>query len=124
MKRVTQVLCVALAVIVLTGGCFLNYHPGSGEKVGQVVKVNKEGIFCQTWEAQLIRGGISDGSGAFGVQPFDFTVESDALAEKVQKYMRDQTEVVIKYRMEGLYAACRSSSSGHFLVSIEPAVKR
>ncbi|MBX4190358.1 hypothetical protein KW791_03645, partial [Candidatus Parcubacteria bacterium] len=75
------------------------------------------------WEGQLIRGGMSGGSGTIGAQPFDFTIESDAMAEKAQEYMTNQTEVVIKYRMEGLYSVCRSDSSGHFLTSIEPAKK-
>lgn len=123
MKRGTILSPVLLVSAVLLMGCGINGRPGSGEKIGQVVKLSNQGMFCQTWEGQLIRGGMSGGSGSFGVQPFDFTVEDDELAQKVVKYMQDQTEVIIKYRMEGLYSVCRSDSSGRFLVSIEPAKK-
>jgi hypothetical protein len=35
--------------------------------------------------------------------------------------LQNQQEVVITYRIEGVYGACRSDSGGHFLVSVRPA---
>jgi hypothetical protein len=104
-------------------GCGINSTPGSGEKVGQIVKLSKQGIISQTWEGQLIRGGMSNGSGTVGTQPFNFTIQDDITAKKVREFMENQTEVVISYNMEGVYSAFRSDSSGHFLTSIEPAKK-
>jgi len=115
-----------IALLVLAAffaGCGVNTHPGDGEKIGQIVKVSKEGVFVDTWEAQLIRGGLTGGSGAFGTVPFDFTIEDKALVKKVQELMQNQKEVIIKYRVEGIYSRFRSGSSGYFLVSIEPAAK-
>lgn len=124
MRKERLILLIVLSVgIFLSAGCSINTSPGTGEKIGQVVRLNKQGLLCKTWEGQLIRGGISDGSGAFGTVPFDFTVENDEMAKRTQEFMQNQTEVVIKYRMEGIYAICRSDSSGHFLTSIEPAKK-
>lgn len=124
MARTLGFISIALVLILSIAGCGLpNTSPGSGEKIGQVVKLSKQGILCKTWEGQLIRGGMVGGSGAFGTIPFDFTVESDELAQKVQKYMQDQTEVIVRYQVEGFYAWCRSDSMGHFLVGIEPAKK-
>jgi hypothetical protein len=88
-----------------------------------VVKLSKQGLASDTWEAQLIRGGINNGSGSFGTTPFDFTVEGDELVEKVKQLMESQAEVVIEYRIEGVYSPFRSESHGNFLVSIEPAKK-
>lgn len=116
------VICVLLTCLSSVG-CMLNTSPGTGEKIGQIVKLSSQGIMCATWEGQLIRGGMTGGSGTIGAQPFDFTIESKEMADKAQQFMADQTEVVIKYRMEGVYSACRSDSGGHFLVSIEPAKK-
>lgn len=101
-----------------------NIRSGAGEKIGQVVKLSKEGFMRKTWEGQLIRGGIVDGSGSIGTTPFDFTVQSDEMAKVVQGYMRDQTEVVITYRIAGLYSPFSSGSQGHFLVDIKPAKKK
>jgi hypothetical protein len=115
-------LFVLLILIISFAGCGVN-TPGSGEKIGQIVKVSQEGVFVDTWEAQLIRGGLTGGSGAFGTVPFDFTIEDEALVNKVQMYMQNQQEVIIKYRVEGIYSRFRSGSKWYFLVSIEPANK-
>lgn len=118
----TIIIFILSSLIIGTSGCGIN-RPGNGEKIGQIVKLNKQGIIAETWEAELIRGGMSGGSGSFGMQPFHFTIEDNKTAEKVQEYLQNQTEVIIKYKIEGIYSAFRSDSSGHFLISIEPAKK-
>jgi hypothetical protein len=111
-----------LLVAILPAGCLCNTSPGDGEKVGTIVKLHKGGIFCDTYEAELIRGGMNGGSGSFGVQPFDFTIENKAQADTVRKYMEAGTEVRITYRREGIYSVCRSGDgAGDFLTSIVPA---
>lgn len=113
-----------LAVVILSAaltGCGLNPSPGDGEKIGQIVKVQKRGLFWKTWEAELIRGGMNGGCGSFGTTPFEFTIENDETAKAAITNMETQTEVVIKYRMEGIYSITRSESSGHFLNSMTPA---
>jgi iron complex outermembrane recepter protein len=109
-----------LFALVFLAACGINTSPGEGEKIGQIVKLNKQGIFNDTWEAELIRGGMTGGSGVVGIQPFDFTISSDSEADIINTYLKNQTEVVIKYRMEGIWSLFRSESNGHFLVSISP----
>lgn len=122
-SRAVLLAIFVLFLAVVVSGCMINTSPGTGEKIGQIVKVSKQGMIEKTWEAQLIRGGMTGGSGAFGTVPFDFTIEDEALVKKAEMYMQNQTEVIIKYRMEGIYSLFRTESSGHFLVSIEPAAK-
>lgn len=119
----SKFLTVLLALTFLSGlsGCGLNTSPGSGDKIGQIVKVSKQGMLVRTWEAQLIRGGMNGGSGSFGTVPFDFTIEDDAMAKQAQEYMQNQEEVIIHYRMEGIYSLMRTESGGHFLSTIQPA---
>lgn len=90
---------------------------GYGEKVGQIIKLNKQGFFCKTWEAELIRGGMNNGSGAASTL-FDFTIEDPRLVAAVQDALDKQYEVKIHYNMEAA-TACRSDSNDHFLNSIE-----
>lgn len=118
---VLSILLILLALLS-TGGC-VNFSNGEGQKIGQVVKFSREGFVNDTWEGQIIRGGMNQGSGAFGTVPFDFTVEGNDLVNKVEKCMNEQTEVVIRYRIEGFYSPFRSKSRGHFLVSIESLKK-
>lgn len=91
---------------------------GNGEKVGQIVKLSKYGFFCKTYEAQIIRGGLNNGSGASGLA-FDFTIEDEKLVPAVQAALDSQTEVKIHYNTEAA-TACRSESGDHFLQSIVP----
>lgn len=89
-------------------------------KVGQIIAVHNGGILNDTYEAEILRGGFSSGSGANG-QAFWFTIEDPAMAEKASQYMTNQTEVVLNYRSQGVYSGCSSSSGGDFAVSISPA---
>lgn len=114
-------LVIFMFVFLLLVG--INLRPGYNEKIGQIVKVGYEGMFVKTWEAQLIPGGMSNGSGSCGINPFNFTIESETMAKEAQKYMQNQTKVIIKYRMEGIYLHFRTGGNGRFLVSIEPTKK-
>lgn len=118
-------LVVGFIVLFLLSSPFIgfNLNPGRGEKVGQIVRYTEEGIVCKTFEAQLIRGGLNSGSGAFGIKPFEFTVTDPAMMQKVAQYMDSQEEVRITYDIDGIYATCNSGSGGNFLTSIEPRVK-
>ena len=120
MKNVLIYGCIFIFFVIVSG-CGINTSPGSGEKIGQIVRINKQGMVNKTWEAQLIRGGMSGGTGSFGTVPFDFTIEDEEVAKQAQEYMQKQTEIVIKYRMEFIYSLFRSDSSGNFLIGIRLA---
>lgn len=92
-------------------------NPGTGEKVGTIVKVSNEGLFCKTNEAQLIRGGMANGSGAFGVEPFNFTIPDHLLAATTDAFQH-QREVRISY-VSRIMSVC-SSETGHVLTAITP----
>lgn len=117
MKRLILSIIPALLL-----ACNVNTNPCTGEKIGQIVKLNKTGMISTTWEAELIRGGMSGGSGVVGIAPFDFTIEGDSLAKIAQAAMTRQTEVTVKYRIEGISRSTRSDM-GIFAVSIDPAPK-
>jgi hypothetical protein len=106
---------IGLTVGVMLSGCI---DSGNGNKVGSVTKLAQEGVFCKTWEGQLIRGGFSNGSGVMGA-PFEFTIENNPeLVKKVAELMDSQQEVKITYRTEAM-TLCRSDSYNHFLTDIE-----
>lgn len=89
---------------------------GSGEKLGRITKLNQQGTICKSWEGEIIRGGMNNGSGAFGA-PFQFTVEDPVVLKQVQAAFDKQQEVKITYHMERA-SWCRSDSDSHFLTSI------
>lgn len=113
---------LVLAVIALAG-C----SKGSGERVGALNTVGiKMGPFntCPTWEGEIVRGGLSNGSGASG-KPFDFTIADEKQAHELQSLLGKDIEIKLHYHHEG-WTFCRSESDGYFLDSYEvvtPGVK-
>jgi hypothetical protein len=105
----------AASLLLLLGGC---WETGNGEKIGTITRLNKRGVFCQTWEGEIIRGGLNTGSGVMGAA-FHFTVEDPSLVPLVEQAMNSQQEVKIGFRSEGM-TFCRSDSDNYFLTRIEP----
>lgn len=111
-----------LLVVLAMCSCGVNCNPGDGTKVGQIVKLSNEGMVWKTWEGQLIRGGMTSGSGTVGTVPFDFTIQDEAVLAAAQKYMDSQTEVIVHYHIRGIFVVASSGSGGgYYVTSIEPA---
>lgn len=100
-------LIAGLAAFLLSG-C-LCATPTKGEKVGQIIRLQEEGMFNTTTEGQLLRGGLSSGSGAMGVVPFDFTIQDQRLVDIAKKAMVENKEVKVTYHLP-LTAGCTSRS--------------
>ena len=115
MKFRTLIPVSVVVLSLLLSGC---WDKGSGEKIGSIVRLQRTGMFCKTWEGEIIRGGLNSGSGSMG-SIFHFTVEDEGVAQQVQKAMETQQEVKITYREEALWF-CRSDSNGYFLTKVEP----
>ena len=116
MKR----LCAVLVGLALAFPAVGFYEYGSGEKVGFITKVEKLGWICRTWEAELIRGGLQDGSGAIGGRAFHFTIhKDDVLLEKVKSAMARQVEVKIKYRQDAITFCSTHNDGRYFITDIE-----
>ena len=109
---------ILVSLTVFLSGC---WDMGGGEKIGSITRLQRTGVFCKTWEGEIIRGGLNSGSGVVG-NAFHFTVEDDTIAQQVQKAMEAQQEVKITYKKEG-FSFCRSDSGNYFLVKIEPLNK-
>lgn len=106
-----------IAMFALSG-CL---QDSAGEKAGSITRLSKDGWMplCKTWEGEIIRGGLNNGSGAFGAA-FHFTI-SGSLVDEVKKALETQKEVKIHYHHEKfiLLGSCSSKSDGYFLDSIE-----
>ncbi len=113
-RTLRAALLLFLAVPILTG-C---WETGNGEKIGTITRLNKRGVFCQTWEGEIIRGGLNTGSGVMGAA-FHFTIEDEKLVPLVKHFMETTQEVEIGFRSEAV-TFCRSDSRNYFLKSIRP----
>jgi len=122
LNNVRQPLILFLMFIVCIIGCGCTVNtPSEGEKIGRIVKLSREGFFCKTWEGELIRGGITDGSGSMGIS-FHFTVEADSargqiLLNLLHEAMQSQSEVILSYRSEAIVSVCRSESTHPYFIT-------
>lgn len=107
---------IALLSLLTLSAC---YTTQDGEKVGTITKLSKQGIIFNTWEGQIIRGGLNGGSGGFG-SSFEFTVEDMTVLAKMQLAMENQKEVKIHYHKEAICMFWRSETSGcYFIDSVQ-----
>jgi hypothetical protein len=112
--KILHKLGVVLLISSTLSGC---WTVSNGEKIGTIVKISKEGLLIKTNEAELIRGGMNNGSGSFG-RPFDFTIESEDMLKTANFALENAKEVKIKYHQE-LATMWRCKSNNYFLDSIE-----
>ena len=113
MMKVKTVIVFMLSI--LQAGC---WEYADGEKVGTIIKMERSGLLCKTWEATMVRGGFTDGSGVAGTTISHFTIEDGRDVMTVRVFMEAQTPVRVRYREE-VVSFCRSDSANVFLTSIE-----
>ena len=106
-------LIILLPLFMLTA-C---WEVSSGNKIGVITKLAKQGLFIKTYEGQIIRGGFNSGTGAMG-SAFNFTVENPETLKQLQNAMDKQQEVKIFYHAE-LATFFRSESENHFVDKVE-----
>jgi len=92
---------ILFMAVILCCGC--NRMTGRGEKVGTIIKLSQEGFWVKTWEAELIRGGMAGGTGAFSTTPLHVTIRDESLLPAVRKAFDEQKEVVVTYESHALY---------------------
>ena len=104
-----------ISLILCLSGC---WELEKGEKTGRIVKIAKAGYVIKTWDGELIRGGLNDGSGSMG-RSFHFTIESDELVEKLKSAMESQKQINIKYHKEWITFLRTNDDQNYFADSVE-----
>src|SRR5262249_1702712 len=97
MNAKNTALCLALALLL--SACIKD---SSGEKVGIITRLSHDGWVpvCKTWEGEIIRGGLNNGTGVVSGEAFHFTVASGEQRLEVQRALESQKEVKILYHHE------------------------
>lgn len=96
MKLLAITMFLLLAIGLSCNACS-GKHTAHGTRNGNIVKLAEEGLFWKTEEVEIIRGGMTTGTGGFGVKPFYATVTNRDDLAKLQKAFEQQKEVVITY---------------------------
>lgn len=105
----TIVIYVAAFFVILFAlipmGCGKGFNAGEGKKIGQIVKIGQHGMFCSTYEAEIIRGGLNGGSGVNGLA-LDFSITDQKLYEQLIEAMEKQQEIELSYTRGKFWGLC------------------
>lgn len=99
---------IAIGVCCTLSGCWTTEN---GTKAGVITKIAKQGAFWGTYEGELIRGGLADGSGATG-RSFKFTLGQSKNVNVVKslELLDKNKPVTIQYHCEAFVAPWRGES--------------
>jgi len=105
------VLCFVAVFTIVVWLSWLFKPTHTGERVGQIIKLSKGGLFYKTWEAEILKGGMANGSGGFA-KPLNFTIpnKDKTLLSQVQYAMDSGKQVVLYYHTE---KHCVTTSDTH-----------
>jgi hypothetical protein len=106
---------ILISLLLCLTGC---WELEKGEKTGKIVKVAKAGYIFKTWDGELIRGGLNDGSGSMG-RAFHFAIENEEVVEKLKLAMESQKQINIKYHQEAITFLRTNDDGDYFVDSVE-----
>lgn len=105
--------CVAGCMVGCSG---IEYS--EGERAGVVYKISKKGLVWKTWEGQLSLGlNERDSEGAIVAKVFNFTVQDETLAAKIQKAAESGRRVTLKYNQK-IFRGCSYGSTGYDVIEV------
>ena len=114
MKSISKKLIILLCCLSISG-C---WETSKGQKVGTIVKCASEGFFIKTYECELIRGGMNDGSGSFG-KSFHFTASNAEHVKILNEALNNQKSVEITYHQEWISLWRTETKDNSFLDDIK-----
>lgn len=112
------IIIAMIAIIAgLFGGCGCSFQSSKGERTGNVTKLSYKGVFGNSWEGEMVLGGIrttSDGGVAANI--WQFTVPQDEnLLSKIRYASEHGTRITIKYHQPFFYNTFKNRSGGYFV---------
>lgn len=120
------VLSILLILIALGGvgscrinGCGRGYSEGT--RIGVVTKLSRKGFIFKSLEGEALIGGFdasSDG-GTMTPRTFEFSVESQDVADRLTKFASEGARVVLTYEQYAIQPARLQTS--YVVVQAEPA---
>ncbi len=104
------------ALSLLLCGC---WNTGNGSKVGNIVAIKDSGMLVRTYTIEVIKGGMSNGSGSFSGKAFFANVEDALQINNARTAFNNQEEVIVKYHTELYCAPWRREGEANYCVFVD-----
>lgn len=109
-------LSVLIAATSLFAACGANYS--NGTRVGVVTKLSEKGMFCKSWEGEMLMALPSSVSSTTEPEKFTFNVDQNAV-EKVKSAMNSGQRVELVYRQWWMSPICIEND--HVVIDVKAA---
>lgn len=103
-----------LTSLISLSGC---YETESGRIKGTINLVTREGIFFKTYNCEVVKGGLEDGTGNIG-KTMEFNIEKKYLVHKANALLKDRKNITIQYHKEAICAPWRGDMRAYFIDDI------
>lgn len=95
----------------------------NGSRAGTITKFSHKGIFCKTWEGELLMGGMrnntdSKGNVTLSANVWAFSVTDPEIVSQVQAAMDEGRTVVLEYDQWVATPVC-SAESQYIVVGVK-----
>ncbi len=96
-KKTLLFLSIGLVLFVVGYFLFTNYTYSEGTRTGYLIKTSKKGYVFKTYEGQLNLGGFgTDQSTGLMGNVWDFSIEDEAMYQKIQAFEGEKVTVSYK----------------------------
>ena len=101
---------LALVCLPLVGCGKFVYSEGN--RAGTVIKFSHKGIFCKTWEGELLMGGMKQNEDkSLQANVFEFSVTDQEIVAKVNEALENGKRVALTYEQVVLPWVCSQDTS-------------
>lgn len=108
-------IAILFSMLLSLVSCGRGYS--DGERTGTVTKLSNKGLFCKTWEGELLMGGIRQTENGPAANVWTFTVTDPKWLEPLQKAQNIGERVTIGY-VQWFAAPPCTSESGYEVTSV------
>lgn len=107
-----------VALMLFCVGCGRGLDYSDGSRQGTIVKFSKKGVFCKTWEGEMVLGGLRSSEGGAVANVWEFSVIDEKLVPLVQQAADSGERIKLSYH-QGLFTGVCISNSDYFVTSVE-----
>lgn len=102
---------IMVMLFVFTVVIKISPSQSEGERIGVVTKISKKGVFCKSWEGEMLLGYGQNGVMAH--EKFYFSTMDNAIGNQISDVARNSGMVVLSYKEPFITWPCTTSTTYH-----------
>jgi prepilin-type N-terminal cleavage/methylation domain-containing protein len=122
-ELIVCIFIVGIMTVIIAPVGFMLFRTSDGSRVGVISKLSKRGSICQTWEAELMVGAVTNGQGGtYTPEKWRFT-PGDDIVSATKDAMVSGARVEVEYKQKPPLLTICKSETGYIATGIKPTGK-